>query len=362
MRQVPLDALRGSIMILMALDHASIFIAREHPLPEMWAGPFPVYTDALPFVTRWVTHFAAPGFFFLMGCGMTLFSASRRGIGWTQGAVVRHLIMRGLLLIGLQFLLENQAWSLGGSGPSSVYFGVLYGLGTTMLAGSLLLGLDSIALIAVSLAAIGTTQFLAMVWNGTVPLAARLLFLPGSSGGVIVYYPTLAWLGLVTFGMVFGHWLLYAEDRTYRNGGLMGVGALGLFLLLRLLDGFGNIRPPIGNDWISYLNVVKYPPSLVFILLTIGSDLVLLSLFAKVLQRFLWILWPLPILGSTSLFFYFAHLYLYALIGLTIGPNGVGIAAMYPYWLLGLVLLIPLCFLYGTFKNDQPATSPLRYF
>jgi uncharacterized membrane protein len=68
-RLLPVDALRGLIMVFMALDHAKHFVAQKHPSGEMWGGPFPTYTDPLAFLTRLVTHLSAPGFFFLMGIG-----------------------------------------------------------------------------------------------------------------------------------------------------------------------------------------------------------------------------------------------------------------------------------------------------
>src|SRR5512134_3588491 len=77
-RLAPLDGLRGLIMIVMALDHANAFIAHAHPRPEFFNTPPQQYTSALPFLTRFVTHFAAPGFFFLMGAGMLLLAESRR--------------------------------------------------------------------------------------------------------------------------------------------------------------------------------------------------------------------------------------------------------------------------------------------
>ncbi|HVM97838.1 MAG TPA: hypothetical protein VMT89_15690, partial [Candidatus Acidoferrales bacterium] len=73
-RLVHVDALRGLIMLTMALDHTRAFVVREHPF-EIWSDPLPIYATALPFVTRLVTHFCAPGFFFLMGIGMTLLAS-----------------------------------------------------------------------------------------------------------------------------------------------------------------------------------------------------------------------------------------------------------------------------------------------
>lgn len=107
-RLMHLDALRGLIMILMAIDHASYFIAHTH-VSEFWGIPLPQYQSALPFLTRFVTHFSAPGFFFLMGVGMILFADSRRKLGWTKNAIRKHFILRGLLLIAMQIFIETPA-------------------------------------------------------------------------------------------------------------------------------------------------------------------------------------------------------------------------------------------------------------
>ena len=134
-----LDALRGLIMILMALDHANHFIAQQHSPGEYWGGQFPVYHDALAFLSRLVTHLSAPGFFFLMGVGMMLFTDSRRKQGWSWRAVVGHFLIRGGLLIGLQFLVVNRAWELSPGGwVLETYVGVLFALGGAMVLGSLL--------------------------------------------------------------------------------------------------------------------------------------------------------------------------------------------------------------------------------
>jgi hypothetical protein len=125
----------------------------------------------------------------------------------------------------------------------------------------------------------------------------------------------------------------------------LGFGASFLlaFLVLRYLDGFGNIRPRGGDTWIDFLNLVKYPPSITFNLLTMGVNLIIMGLFARVgekLQRFFR---PLVVFGRVPLFFYLAHLFLYAGLGLWLAPNGTSIPKMYPYWLLGLLILYPLC-------------------
>lgn len=160
-RMTALDTFRGLIMVLMALDHASYFVAGVHPT-ELWSRPLPRYDAVLPFVTRLASHLCAPGFFLLMGVGMALFAGSRKRAGWTLPQIVLHLALRGVLLVCLQFLAENPAWSLFDSGTWRLtpYFGVLYGLGATMLVWSPLVGMSSVLVLGLSLAAIAATQFL----------------------------------------------------------------------------------------------------------------------------------------------------------------------------------------------------------
>jgi uncharacterized membrane protein len=117
-RLLPLDALRGLIIVVMALDHANLFIAHAHPPAELWSAPTARPSDTLAFLTRFVTHFAAPGFFFLLGAGMVLLADARRRLSWSEGQIMRHLALRGVVLIALQLLVENPAWQIG-AGPIS---------------------------------------------------------------------------------------------------------------------------------------------------------------------------------------------------------------------------------------------------
>ncbi len=368
-RLTALDVLRGAIMVVMALDHANLFIARQHPRPEMWTGPLPVYGSALAFFTRVVTHLAAPGFFFLMGVSMVLFADSRRKLGWTMGSIVRHLIARGLVLILLQFWVEDPAWSLASAGrpmlpgtDGPVYVGVLYGLGAAMIAGSLLLQAGTGWLLGISAASVLATQVLIpAAIQPYVPVAPvlRLLLVPGQTGNILVYYPMIPWLGLMGFGLVFGRWILQDHDRAYRRAALLGLVFLALFVGVRAVGGWGNIRPAPGSGWMAFFNVVKYPPSLAFIFLTLGVDLVLLAALAHVSGRAGF--HPLSVFGSSPLFFYVAHLYLYGILGLTFGPKGTGLGPMYLLWLAGLVILYPLCRAFSRFKQQRPSDSLWRF-
>lgn len=140
-RLFSIDALRGLIIVFMALDHANHFIAHKHSPGEYWGGEFPIYYDALTFLTRLVTHPVAPGFSFLIGVDMFLFAYSRRKRSWSEWAIIRHFLIRGGFLIALQLLIINRAWELSPGGFPKIYIGVLVALGGGMILGSFLLWL-----------------------------------------------------------------------------------------------------------------------------------------------------------------------------------------------------------------------------
>ena len=268
----------------MALDHANSFIAHGKLEPELWADLFPNYAGQPPltFLTRLATHLAAPGFFFLMGAGMVLWTEARRRRGWSERHITSHFLTRGGMLILLQFALENPAWSLKES--PGVYFGVLYALGGAMVLGSLCLRLPQRWLLGLSAALILLTQLLLPESRPgfiAYPIPLRLWLLPGFSGRVLVLYPLMPWLGVMGLGMGYGRSLHHDRPRAYQLAFWIGMAALLLFIPLRLWGGFGNIRPAAGADWIAFFNLVKYPPSLVFLLLTLGINLLLLALFAR---------------------------------------------------------------------------------
>jgi len=375
-RLLPLDALRGFIMVVMALDHASYYIAEVHP-EEFWGIPLPLHIAALPFLTRWITHLAASGFFFLMGVSMVLFAESRRGFGWSEEKITRYFASRGFLLIVIQVVLINAAWIPGSSvmgtrlpGDGNPFWlfhaGVLYGLGASMIVWALFLRFGSAVLTCISLGAILATQALipppekvAVLYS---PLVCALL-IPGKAGLLSAYYPVVPWLGLTGLGIIFGKELLRDRKRAYNIALISGLSSLLLFAVLRYLRAPIDFHPLGDNfNWISFLNVTKYPPSIAFILITLGLNLIILSILARRLDSGL-AKWANPLLtfGRTALFFYVVHLYLYALIGFLI-PGKTRLALMYFWWLIGLLLLYPLCKWYGDFKQRTPPDSVWRLF
>ena len=184
------DALRGLIIILMALDHANHFVAQKHSSGEYWGGDFPEYYGALSFLTRLVTHLSAPGFFFLMGMGMVLFTLSRRKRNWRESKIIQHFILRGSILILLQLFVVNRAWALSPRGwVLDTYIGVFFALGGTMIIGSFFLWLKPPYLLGLTAAFLSTqpcgempSQFLVVYHLSPVVISPCGLIIPFCPG------------------------------------------------------------------------------------------------------------------------------------------------------------------------------------
>jgi uncharacterized membrane protein len=268
--------------------------------------------------------------------------------------------------MALQLLIVNRAWELSPTGwEVEIYIGVLFALGGTMILGSLLLWLRPAYLLALTLALFVGVELLhpgPEMWNTIQNDPANLLLLrSGGDAGLWSNYPILPWLELVTFGLFFGHWLRDDPQRALRRAWQIGIACLLAFVVVRTLDGFGNVRPRMDNSWIDFLNPVKYPPSMAFTLMTTGGNLILLSVFSRVWEGAQRVLQPLVVFGRAPLFFYVLHLFLYAGMGYLLTPNGTSVPLVYPLWLLGLLLLFPLCLGYGSFKHRQSPGSVLRF-
>ena len=369
------DQLRGAIMVLMALDHASFFIARMHSR-EFWGTALPVYTSALPFFIRAMTHICAPGFFLLMGVGMAMLTASRTAAGWSQMRISRFFMMRGLILIGIQVLVENPAWGLAfvrgvpgtftsrggpipGSGEGmSIYLGVLFALGAIMLFWSLAGRLSTFLVAGISMIAFFITQWITPgpeAFAVDYPVWVRMLQIPGISGPFVVFYPVIPWLGITGLGILLGRWQASTLRDLPQKALIVAVILLAGFAIVRHIGGFGNFHPP-QLGWIGWLNVTKYPPSLSFVLLTLGINALLLSIFSRWSGE---LLNGLSVFGRSPLFFYILHLYLYGLMGWIV-PSGVPLAWMLVFWLAGLVVLYPLCRRYAHFKSQKPVDALWR--
>jgi uncharacterized membrane protein len=379
-RLVALDAHRGFIMVLMAIDHASYFIARVHS-GEFWGTALPVYSTAFWFWTRGITHLCAPGFFFLMGIGMILFADARLKAGWEEGRITRFFVIRGLLLILLQLLVEDPAWILGdlsvnpgvmvirgggvpgGGTRGMLYLGVLFALGGAMVFWAFVRRAPLWLIGVISLASAVATQLVTPGPDHTGALYSplvRMLVIPGHTNILFVFYPVMPWLGATGMGLLFGKLLERDADRAGRVAGWTGLGFLVVFVVLRATGGFGNLNGvPAGA--MGFLNVTKYPPSLSFLTVTLGINLILVALWRWIEPRLQNVYHPLLVFGRVALFFYLVHLWVYGLLGLFF-TGGSSLVTMYVFWLLGLLILYPLCYRYNRFKHRKPLTSLWRFF
>jgi uncharacterized membrane protein len=362
-RLLSLDRLRGLLMALMALDHAVYYLTRLHVVGEFWGGPYPSYDSALGFLTRGVTHLAATGFAFLLGVGQGLSTRNRLAKGWGWPRITAQFLLRGVLLIAVQLVVVNRAWEMapGGWGVGWWYFGVLFALGGGLILTAPLSGLKSwvpLALAAAALVACAWYGPRPAQWEKYLPLWKRLALVPAGDRNLWVSFPVLSWTPPLLFGLGFSGWLAADPDRAMRRALVLGLAFLAAFPFLRWMDGFFNIRPPAYSNWIDFFNVVKYPPSITFLLLTMGIDLLLLCLF-HALRR---VRLPavLPAFGRAALFFYVVHLFVYAVMGRLAGRRGVPYGWMLALWVLGLALLYLPCRWYGKMRSRQPAGSLLR--
>ena len=377
-RLLSLDALRGLIMVLMAIDHASFFVAKVHP-SEYWGLPLPQYSNILAFLTRFLTHPCAPGFFFIMGTGMILFASSRRKLGWSEGKIRRFFMLRGLILIGLELMVVNVAWLMGligsrvdfykpgpgggGDGDVVLAFLVLSALGFSMIFASFLLRTGPAISIAVGFGAILATQLLIPSSEHVHVLYSpikRLLMIPGQTGFMSVMYSFIPWLGICCLGLGFGSILIKNRQKAFKIAFYSGLAFVLLFFVVRILGGFGNFHAP-EPGLIGFLNLTKYPPSFSFVFLMIGINLLLLVLFENAgtgLQKWGGLLLTY---GNTALFFYVLHMYMLAVLGFAF-PYGTKLPLLYPFWILLLVLLYPLCKWYGNFKRQTSPESVWRFF
>jgi len=375
-----IDVLRGLIMVLMALDHVGLMVGRFHS-QEMWAGAWTRYSSALPFLTRFVTHFCAPGFFLLMGVGLALMADARTRQGWRGSRIARTIAIRGLLLVLVATFLEVPAFLAATlSGPSLAdnpefaipggperrwVLTVLFALGVSMAASALFIRARSAVWAALAAAALLGT---ALTTPGPEHFATpygfpRTLFLLSRwSHGVWSQYPLVPWFGIAALGVLLGRWIAADRPRAYRALPWLGAAALAAAVTLRAAGGFGNLRPARDASWIEFLNLIKYPPSLAFSLFMVGGNLLVLAAIERVR------LWTtglgrlLEVFGQAPLAFYIAHLWLFAAIGIIGFRQGVGYGAVYAIWLGGLVPLYIVTRWYGRFVSAKPARSAWRYF
>ncbi len=243
-RILSIDALRGFIMILMALDHANSFLSFGSS-SEFWGGALRQFETSADFLVRFVTHLCAPGFFFLMGISMIYLAGSRRQKKWTDHQIRHYFFIRGSVIILIHFALSLiTAVPRLMQGNFGIVFNVLFILGLSMQVGALLIHAAPSTLAALSLISFTIPQLILgryVEFGQRIHPILQLLFVPGPMGNHTVYYTLFSWIGFCFAGLLFGKLLYRDRADTMARIPLISAAALILFVIVRWR--FGNLRP-----------------------------------------------------------------------------------------------------------------------
>lgn len=384
------DVLRGVAMVLMALDHTRDYFG------DAAADPTNLRTASTAlFLTRWVTHFCAPVFFLLTGAGAAL-SLGR----WRPAELSRFLLTRGLWLVLLELTVLRAVLQFNVDYRVTI-LNVLWALGWSM-----------VALAAVSRlplrAAVTFGVVLIVCHNLADPIAPatfgawaplwQVLHQPGlvyASGGrfVLLAYPLVPWVGVTAVGFGLGHLFAWPGDRRRALLLRLGVGMIAAFVLVRALAVYGDPRPWTPQPTtlrtaLAFLNTTKYPPSLLFLLMTLGPALLALRWLDGRLaagRPLPAALRPVLVFGRVPLFYFLLHFALIHLLAVVVSavrfhtargmfesptldrfpvtqPPGwpAPLPWVYVAWITVIVLAYPCCRWYAALKARYPG-GWLRY-
>jgi uncharacterized membrane protein len=314
-----IDAVRGTIMIVMALDHVRDFIHRA----AMSSSPTDLArTTPVLFFTRWVTHFCAPGFMFTAGLGAFLWwqhgPSASSGQRRTRKELSTFLATRGLWLVVLELTIMRVAYDFDLSLDHPTFLLVLWVLGLCMIALAALVWIPERSLAVLSVAVIALHNLFDGVNAARFGSMAPLWNLVHQSGAfrvagkvVIVGYPLVPWVAVMTLGFCAGR--IFLEEPAIRQRRLIAIGGAltAAFLVLRALNLYGDpvpwsAQPVPGFTALSFLNTTKYPPSLSFLLMTLGPLLIALALFDRSRPASVQ---PLIVYGRVPLFYFVTHFY-----------------------------------------------------
>ena len=374
-----IDLLRGLVIVIMALDHARDFWSPTPFPPEDLSQASPAL-----FLTRWITHFCAPTFVFLAGVSAWLYAQSTQS---SKRELGKFLAVRGLWLVLLEIVIVNPSWD---ASPFNFFFlQVIWAIGVSMLVLGLLVQGPRWLPLAVGAAIV-------LLHNALDPLkpeqfgsASKLWmvlheggFLTPSFGGVVAVYPLLPWIGVMALGYGVAPWVA-GPLRRDRNLVIAGLLMIAAFLLLRLTHLYGDAQlwatNPRGELFtgLGVLNVTKYPPSLQFLLMTLGPALLLLVAFEKVRTP---LAKPLQVFGRVPMFFYLMHVPVIMLsavawamltygqpVNFFAGPAGVpadyapSLPRAYLAWIVIVFVLYWPCRRFARYKQAHPEKTWLRF-
>jgi len=382
-RVYSIDIARGLVMIIMALDHTRDLLHTD----ALTQDPTNLATTTpILFFTRWITHLCAPSFVFLSGASAYLSSVRHSDVRASR----RWLFTRGIFLVLLEITLVNFGiWYdihfrtmliqvIAAIGFSFIGLGLLYKLPakTIGIIGLLIICLHDLL------------KLLPMVSNPFLQFAGGLLFGGGiiKAGGVsiVIAYPILPWMGILFAGYACGRLFTMPEEVRKKRLLYIGLIALGLFVLLRAANVYGDVakwsvQKNAVYTILSFINVSKYPPSLLYTLVMLGLLMLFLSFmegrgngFTRIITAY----------GKVPMFYYLIHWNIIHLLMLAMvflqgfradqfvfgtfqfgrpPGSGISLGAVYLVWLCVVASLYPLCIWYGRYKASHPEKRWLRY-
>jgi uncharacterized membrane protein len=299
-----IDALRGAVMVIMALDHVRDFIHRG----AMSFSPTDLtQTTPLLFFTRWITHFCAPVFMFTAGMGAFLWwQRDQTKTHRTRKELSLFLLTRGVWLVLLELTVMRLAYYFNFSTRYPVLLLVLWALGACMIGMAALVALPIRLLAILSIAVIALHNAMGGVSIIHQPGAFQLAGIT-----FIVGYPLIPWIAVMAAGFCFGR--VFQMETATRRRILIAVGSASTiaFVVIRMINGYGDPAPwstqkTAMGTLLSFLNCTKYPPSLAYLLMTLGPALLLLAVFDRWPLKFTN---PLVLFGRVPLFYFIAHFY-----------------------------------------------------
>ena len=377
-----IDLLRGLVMVIMALDHVRDYF---HADVTVFDPEDLQQTNGLLFFTRWITHFCAPVFVFLAGTSAFL-SGQRK----TKKELSLFLLKRGIWLLLVELSIVNFAWSFNIKLPFTS-LGVIWALGISMicLAGFVHLPRKIILLLGIVIVAghnlLDRIHFDSLIWS---VLHEPKVFRIDKTHLIKVTYPVLPWIGIMALGYCLGNSYTKRTDTAKRMKLLWQLGTIAViaFIVIRFLNVYGDPDP-----WslqksqlftlLSFLKTTKYPPSLLYALMTLGPALIFLAIAEKASGK---LVLPVIHIGRVPMFYYILHLYLIHLAAMfaaefsgydfsdmilqrrtRVDPQlkgyGFSLGVTYLVWIGIVLLLYPLCKRYDKYKTEHKEKWWLSY-
>jgi uncharacterized membrane protein len=381
-----IDVLRGLVMIIMALDHVRDYFH----IAANTGDPLDLNTTTpVLFFTRWITHFCAPVFVFLSGTSIYLQSLRK-----TKAELAAFLIKRGLWLILLEIGVVTLGWTF------NVHYNILilqviWAIGISMVLMGCVIRFPFKTVVILGILIVFLHNLLdfperdpdlhaGLLWD--LLHHGRFVTYPFAENHVVlIAYPFLPWTGLMMLGYGFGKIMEFPDRKKILN--ILGLSLIGLFVLLRFINVYGDPLPwtPQKNGFytfLSFINVNKYPPSLLYMCITIGPALLMLSFLDTIKNR---LTDTLKIYGRVALFYYLMHLFLIHMLAtifffargntmekaiaaksdhpfyFVVAGEGCGLAMVYVIWILIIAALYPLCKMYDRYKTNHKEKWWLSY-